>query len=102
MACEFFLKKAGLRQSSGRQKRLVPAGAGWYHDSSQPCHIDSLPNVLLARVILHLPWVDRLRSVELVSKRWRRVAIKSGWNDFTSFDNQHLPVTGGSQRKKVA
>jgi len=57
------------------------------YDPSQPCLIDGLPDELLAKVLLLVPWGDRLRNLERVSKRWRRVVIERGWCNFIVFDN---------------
>lgn len=84
-AMSYWLRKRA-RLSTGEEGQQPKSVAE--HDPEQPCHIDSLPDELLARLILLLPWEERLRGVERVSKRWRRVSTKSGWSDFTVFDNQ--------------
>lgn len=53
------------------------------------CHIDSLPDELLAAIIRCLSYYERVESAELVSKRWYRVARHSGWSDVTVFDNRN-------------
>lgn len=43
-------------------------------------NIDSIPDELLSSIIQHLSWRNRVQ-VELVSRRWRRVALTHVWSD---------------------
>ena len=52
--------------------------------------IELLPDELLSDLIRCLPWKERIKNVELVSKRWNRVAWLAGWTDVNEFDNQHM------------
>lgn len=58
------------------------------HDPSQPCHIDKVPDEVLARIIRLLPCRDRIASGERVSRRWRRMVQDGKWSDFTVFDSR--------------
>lgn len=51
---------------------------------TSPVHINSLPDELLAYIIQHLPWRERIRA-ESVDRRWRHVAYTFGWADFKHF-----------------
>jgi hypothetical protein len=50
-------------------------------------HIDRLDDELLARIIRLLWWRERIACVELVSRRWNRVAKWGGWRGFTEFND---------------
>lgn len=65
------------------------------HDPSQFCYIDHLPDEVLASIFRLLPWKERIAIVEQVSKRWRRVALESGWKDFNVFDAREWTVPHG-------
>lgn len=61
--------------------------------------MDVLPDEMLATIIRLLPWRERLSKIERVSKRWNRVARKSGWSNFTVFDSGKL---GDDSTEKVS
>lgn len=101
MPFDFFRRKTRPQQSHPISKRQLETNHPPEYDPDQPCHIDSLPDELLAKMILHLPWMERLRNTERVSKRWRRVARQSGWSDFTTLDNRQWEYSNGVQRDRV-
>lgn len=63
--------------------------------------MDGVPDEVLASIIRLLPWRERLASVERVSKRWGRVARKSGWSDFTVGDSGKLGIPTADSMEKV-
>src|SRR5580692_10817632 len=52
--------------------------------------LDSLSEELLSRIFQLLPWRDRVECVERVSKKWNALMWRSGWADYTRFNDEDL------------
>lgn len=84
--------ETGCRRGGVSGRDQISKARQMEHDPSQPCHIDSVPDEVLASILRLLPWRERIVNVERVSRRWRRVALEGGWSDWNVFNSREWEV----------